>query len=274
MNATPSGGQSVAKIPFTKASACGNDFLLVEGEHVSGDLPALTRRLCDRHRGVGADGVEWLFPDTEADVKARLINADGSEAEISGNGTRCVAAEMYSREGKTEVVVRTGAGLKTCRLTSPQPARQGPTFEFEADMGQPELGGELSIATMWVRAIGIKVSMGNPHFVMFVDNFQDGWQRQAALIQTQPQFPQGTNVEYVVVRGANEIEIRLFERGVGETESSGTGSCASAAAAIARGRVTSPVKVIAPGGAQTVRWENQVYLRGPASLVCRGEFFI
>ena len=127
MNATSSGGQSVAKIPFTKASACGNDFLLVQGEHVSGDLPALTRRLCDRHRGVGADGVEWLFPDTEADVKARLINSDGSEAEISGNGTRCVAAEIFSREGKTEVVVRTGAGLKTCRLTSPQ-VRQGPTF--------------------------------------------------------------------------------------------------------------------------------------------------
>ncbi|MGD0215427.1 MAG: diaminopimelate epimerase [Terriglobales bacterium] len=274
MNATPSRGQSGGKILFTKASACGNDFLLVQGEHVSSDLPALTRRLCDRHRGVGADGVEWLFPDAEADVKAHLVNADGSEAEISGNGTRCVAAEIFSRDGKTEIVVRTGAGLKTCRLTSSEAARQGPTFEFEADMGQPEVGGELAIETMWVRAIGTKVSMGNPHFVIFVDNFQDGWQRQAALIQTQPQFPQGTNVEYVVVRGANEIEIRLFERGVGETESSGTGSCASAAAAIARGRVTSPVKVIAPGGAQTVRWENQVYLRGPASLVCRGEFFI
>ncbi len=128
--------------------------------------------------------------------------------------------------------------------------------------------------------------MGNPHYVIFVENFQDGWQRQAALIGTQPQFPHGTNVEYVVVRqtnkgankganeGANEIEIRLFERGVGETESSGTGSCASAVAAIASGRVASPVTVIAPGGAQTVRWEDQVYLRGPATLVCRGEFFI
>ena len=105
------------RIPFTKASACGNDFLLVEGAQVRGDLGALTRRLCDRHQGVGADGVEWLFPDAEADVQARLINADGSEAEISGNGTRCVAAEIYSRTGKTEIVVRTGAGLKTCRLT-------------------------------------------------------------------------------------------------------------------------------------------------------------
>jgi len=266
--------QRNAILPFTKASACGNDFLLVEGAHASGDLAALTRRLCDRHRGVGADGVEWLFPDAEADVKARLINADGSEAEISGNGTRSVAAEICSRGGKTEVVVRTGSGLKACRLISQNGGRQGSTFEFEVDMGQPEVGGELSIETMWLRAVGTKVSMGNPHYVIFVENFQDGWQRQAALIGAQPQFPQGTNVEYVVVRGAHEIEIRLFERGVGETESSGTGSCASAVAAIASGRVASPVTVIAPGGSQTVRWENQVFLRGPATLVCRGEFYI
>lgn len=274
MSVPQNAAQPSVRIPFTKASACGNDFLIVEGAYVSGDLSALTRRLCDRHRGVGADGVEWLFPDAEADVKARLINADGSEAEISGNGTRCVAAEICSREGKKEVVVRTGAGLRTCRLTSPEEARQGATFEFETDMGEPEIGGELSIETMWVRAVGTRVSMGNPHFVIFVENFQDGWQRQAALIGTQPQFPQGTNVEYVVVRGANEIGIRLFERGVGETESSGTGSCAAAVAAIAGGRVASPVTVIAPGGAQIVRWDNQVYLRGPATLICRGEFFV
>jgi diaminopimelate epimerase len=264
--------QQSTRIPFTKASACGNDFLLVDGAQVSGDLAALTRRLCDRHRGVGADGAEWLFPDVEADVNARLINADGSEAEISGNGTRCVAAEICSRnpDDKTEVVVRTGAGLKTCRLVS----RQGSTFEFEAEMGQPDEGGQLWIETTGVRALGTKVSMGNPHYVIFVENFHDGWQREAALIGAQPQFPQGTNVEYVAVRGANEIEIRLFERGVGETESSGTGSCASAVAAIASGRVASPVTVIAPGGAQTVRWEEQVYLQGPATLVCRGKFFV
>jgi len=279
-------GYQNAKIPFTKASACGNDFLIVEGTYAFGDLSALSHRLCDRHRGVGADGVEWLFPDADADARLRLFNADGSEAEISGNGTRCVAAEICSRAGKTEVVVRTGAGLKKCRLVGRQGGQQGATFEFEAEMGQPEVGGELSIETMSVRAVGTKVSMGNPHYVIFVENFQDGWQRQAALIGKQPQFPHGTNVEYVVVRhtnaganksateGADEIEIRLFERGVGETESSGTGSCASAVAAIASRRVASPVTVIAPGGAQTVRWEDQVYLRGPATLVCRGEFFI
>jgi len=280
MNAPSDVTRSNLRIPFTKASACGNDFLLVDtlhvnGAHASGDLAALSRRLCDRHRGVGADGVEWLFPDAEADVRAQLINADGSEAEISGNGTRCVAAEFCSREQKTEVVVRTGAGLKTCRLK----AQDSLTFEFEVDMGKPEVKGELSIETMWVRAVGTEVSMGNPHFVIFTDRFPDGWQRQAALLGTQPQFPHGTNVEYVVIRGpnargANEIEIRLFERGVGETESSGTGSCAAAVAAIATGRVKSPVTVVAPGGAQTVRWENEVYLEGPATLVCRGEFFL
>jgi diaminopimelate epimerase len=274
MSSSQNDAQQSTRIPFTKASACGNDFLMVEAAHASGDLSALSRRLCDRHRGVGADGVEWLFPDSEADVKARLINADGSEAEISGNGTRCVAAEICSRENKAEVVVRTGAGLKTCRLIARKDGRKGSTFEFETDMGVPEVGGQSSIETMWVRAVGTKVSMGNPHFVIFVENFQEGWQRQAALIGTQPQFPQGTNVEYVVVRGANEIEIRVLERGVGETHSSGTGSCASAVAAIATGRVASPVTVIAPGGAQTVRWENQVYLRGPATIVCRGEFFV
>jgi diaminopimelate epimerase len=271
--------QPNATVPFVKASACGNDFLLVDGVYASADLSALSRRLCDRHHGVGADGVEWLFPDVEADVNARLINADGSEAEISGNGTRCVAAEICSRESRTEVVIRTGAGLKTCQLISRQGGRQGRTFEFEVGMGTPEVGGEVSIETAWLRVVGTKVSMGNPHFVVFVDKFPEGWPRQAALIGAQPQFPQGVNVEYVVMRpanesGANEIEIRLFERGVGETESSGTGSCASAVAAIVNGRVASPVTVIAPGGPQIVRWQNEVYLRGPATLVCRGEFFV
>ncbi len=263
-------------IAFTKASACGNDFLIVEDVDASHDLAALTRRLCHRQHGVGADGVEWLFPDAEADVRARLINADGSAAEISGNGTRCVAAQIYSRTtSKKEVIIRTGAGLKTCRLIR----EQSPTFEFEIDMGQPALGEPLKIATLGIRAEGAQVSMGNPHFVIFVDSFPPDWQRQAALIQAQPQFPQGVNVEYVVVRSPNEIEIRLFERGVGETQSSGTGSCASAVAAIASHRAVSPVTVIAPGGPQIVRWEteasgNHVYLQGPATLVCRGEFFV
>jgi diaminopimelate epimerase len=278
-------GPSRRVIPFIKASACGNDFLIVVGADQYRDLNSLTRRLCDRHNGVGADGVEWLFPDTEADIRARLINADGSDAEISGNGTRCVAAEIYSRTEKRGIVIRTGAGLKTCRLVAKRP----PTYDFEIEMGSANVEGQVAIKTESFDAVGTKVSMGNPHFVVFVDHFQQDWQMQAAMIQaakiqtakiqpanhqSEPYFPQGTNVEYVSVRGPHDIEIRLFERGVGETKSSGTGSCASAVAAIDSQRVISPVTVTAPGGVQTVRWENQVYLLGPATLICRGEYFV
>jgi len=257
-------------IPFTKASACGNDFLIIEASQARGDLSAVTRRLCDRHNGVGADGIEWLYVDAEADRRVRLFNADGSEAEISGNGTRCVAAEICARERKKEIRILTAAGLKTCQLTD----EQAPTFEFETEMGEPAVGEQLSVETEGGKISGTIVSIGNPHFVIFVERIFDGWQRQAASIQLQPVFRQGTNVEYVVVRGVNEIEIRLFERGVGETLSSGTGSCAAAVAAIASQRVSSPVTVVAPGGAQTVRWDKEVYLRGPATLVCRGECFV
>jgi len=261
---------TVRTIRFTKATACGNDFLIVNGADAGGDFAAITRRMCDRHNGVGADGVEWLFPDDQADVAARLFNADGSEAEISGNGTRCVAAELCSRENKTEVVIRTGAGLKTCRLIRQDEA----TFEFEVDMGEPVLEGQLEIESRPLHAVGTKVSMGNPHYVIFVDKFTDAWKHEAVRIGARPEFPEGTNVEYVVVRGPHHIDIRLFERGVGETESSGTGSCASAVAAMAAGQVSSPVTVVAPGGAQTVRWDKSVFLTGPATLICRGEFLI
>src|SRR5438105_2885298 len=129
-----------AAIPFVKASACGNDFLVIDGMHARPDLAALSRRLCDRHNGVGADGIEWLFPATDADVRARLFNADGSEAEISGNGTRCVAAYLAAEQQKERVVVRTGAGLKTCTLTR----RADMEFEFETDMGEPQVGDEFA----------------------------------------------------------------------------------------------------------------------------------
>jgi diaminopimelate epimerase len=275
-----SGNERVTAIPFVKASACGNDFLLIEakfagsklaeGKSPSGEISTLTRRLCDRNRGVGADGVEWLSPDAEADVAARLINADGSAAEISGNGTRCVAAEFAWGTGKKEVAVRTGAGVKHCRLIK----QTGLAFEFEADMGAPVIGDELHIATKLSKTVGTPVSMGNPHYVIFVDEFREGWQQQAALIGAQPQFPEGVNVVYVRPRSKHEIEIRMFERGAGETQSSGTGSCSGAVASIASGKAESPVTVVAPGGSQTVRWEKNVYLQGPANIVCRGEFFI
>jgi diaminopimelate epimerase len=258
-------------IPFIKAQACGNDFILIDGMHAPSDLPAFTAAICDRHHGVGADGVEWIFPDPQADARARLLNADGSDAEISGNGTRCVAAYLLSQQEKQAVSIRTGAGVRTCTLAG----RSGQVFEFEMEMGEPQVGDPFSIKLAFGEVIGIPVSMGNPHFVLFVDQFTPGWQAEAAEIERHHDFKHGTNVELVGVQNKGCIEIRIFERGVGETQSSGTGSCAAAVASIASGRAQSPLKVDAPGGQQTVRWENnEVFLRGPAQLVCKGEFFI
>ena len=260
----------VPAVPFIKAAACGNDFLLIDGMHAPADLVAFSRRLCDRHRGVGADGVEWLFPDNEADIRARLFNADGSEAEISGNGTRCVAAWLAAERGMESARIRTGAGIRECKLTGREDAR----FEFEVNLGEPQPGEELSIKLAFGEAHGIPVSVGNPHFVVFVDEFRPGWQAEAAEMGRHHDFKYSINVELVRVRSRQEIEARFFERGVGETLSSGTGSCASAVAAIASGRAESPLKVVTPGGVQSVRWEKELFLRGPAELLCRGEFFV
>ncbi len=258
-------------IPFVKASACGNDFLLVEGAVAPSDLAATTRRLCDRHEGVGADGVEWLYPAEGADTEIRLINADGSDAEISGNGTRCVAALICSEQGKEKITIRTGAGVKNCTLIS----RNEQDHEFEMEMGLAEVGAELKLMTSFGAVTGIPVSMGNPHFVCFVDQFPGDWARRAAEVQCDQHFKQGVNVEMLVIDNEHNIQTRFFERGAGETQSSGTGSCASAVAAIATGKAESPVKVHAPGGTQTVRLEaGRVFLRGSARLVCRGEFYL
>lgn len=257
-------------IPFVKASACGNDFLLIEGMHAPQDLAGFTRRICDRYTGIGADGVEWLFPAPDADIRARLLNADGSEAEISGNGTRCVAAWWAAEHGKEKVVIRTGAGLKTCALLS----RQGSQFEFETEMGEPQVGDEFSIKLAFREVHGVPVSMGNPHFVVFVEDFPPGWQAEAAEIGKHHDFKYGINVELTRIDSKREIDVRFFERGVGETRSSGTGSCAAAVASIFTRRAESPVVVCAPGGRQTVRWNGQLYLRGPAQLVGKGEFFV
>jgi diaminopimelate epimerase len=260
----------VTVIPFVKASACGNDFLMIEGTHAPDDPSELTKRLCDRHQGVGADGVEWLFPASDADICARLFNADGSEAEISGNGTRCVAAYLCAELAKKKVVVRTGAGLKTCTLIS----RNETQYEFETGMGEPQVSSELLVKLASREVLGIPVSMGNPHYVVFVKEFVPEWQIEAAEIGRHRDFKQGINIELVTIDNANSISARFFERGVGETQSSGTGSCAAAVAAIATKKAKSPVRVHAPGGTQTVRWQSEVFLRGPAQLICRGEFFL
>lgn len=267
-------------VPFIKASACGNDFLIIEGEYAPADLAGFTRAICDRHNGVGADGVEWIFPpDGEAapgngcniDIHARLINADGSEAEISGNGTRCVAACLVSQGAARKLTIQTGAGLRRCELIS----RERNVFEFEMEMGEPQTGESFAVTTSRGGIEGMPVSTGNPHFVVFTPEFPDHWQQLGREIGSQKVFTEGVNVEFVKVVDSSNLQVRFFERGAGETESSGTGSCASAVAAIASGRAASPLHVHAPGGTQVVRWQgDQVFLRGPAIIVCRGAYLL
>ena len=262
---------------YAKAHACGNDFLIVEGPADS----ELARRLCERHTGIGADGVEFLETTGPLAGRIRLINADGSIAEISGNGTRCVAAWMAHKANAPVgeiIVIETDAGPRSCKLISTGSSE----FQIATGMGIPEVNPTQVALADKTLVHGIQVSMGNPHFVVMVhdENFRAhsrGWNELGREICFHPQFPQQTNVEFVRMIRADEIEIRIFERGVGPTTSSGTGTCASAAAAIAHCGGKSPMTVHAPGGSQKVEWTppgGEMILIGPANLIAAGEILL
>ena len=298
-------------IPFIKAHACGNDFLVVLEEDVAGyDKAELTRALCERNTGVGADGVEFFRWTSDHAGRIKLHNADGSVAEISGNGTRCVAAWMAEESGAQagdELSIETDAGARVCTVKEFRTsAVAGPTFLITTDMDIPEFEErkvELADGTL---IDGISVSMGNPHFVIVLPtqnpdlgggdpfdasqralsmlDFSIGgrsWEEIGEEICFHPDFPEQTNVEFVHILGSQsepirQIAMRIFERGVGPTSSSGTGTCAAATAVIGVHHAAHEIEVIAPGGAQTVVWQGpgeKLYLSGPATLVARGEFW-
>lgn len=271
-------------IPFTKAHACGNDFLIVTEEAVAGhELAELTRRLCARNTGVGADGVEYFAwkisgPSKVGAGRIRLYNADGSIAEISGNGTRCVAAwmaEQLDSKAGDDLAIETDAGERVCHVD----ARNGCSVEVTTGMGVPEFKPHTLKLMDGVEVVGVEISTGNPHFVILVDNIDfkiagRSWISIGTEICAHKDFPNQTNVEFVRIVGEHEIEIRIVERGVGSTTSSGTGSSASATAVLALRRCISPVTVVAPGGSQTVAWGGpgtELLLTGPASLIAHGE---
>jgi len=256
-------------IPFTKAHGAGNDFLLTPMDQVGGvDLSSTARAICDRHTGIGADG--WILTQGSA---IRLINADGSAAEISGNGTRCAAALLIEGE-QNEVTILTGAGPKHLRLLR----RDGRRFWFEMNMGQP------SFETRDIRCnIHLKdgpkevtvLNVGNPQCAVFVDSFPQDWEMLGAEIEGHPRFPKRTNVSFVRVIDAHTIETRFYERGAGVTLSSGTGSTGAAVAAILRKVAASPVTIETPAGESLqLRWDDSVYLTGPAEIIGTGEFYV
>ena len=269
-------------IPFTKAHACGNDFLIVTEDAARGsDWAELTRRLCARNTGIGADGIEFFAWTGPKSGRIRLHNADGSIAEISGNGTRCVSAWMAAALGSQPgdaLEIATDAGLRVCRIDAVN-TTGGYTVDVTTGMGVPTFASRTVTLANGAQIAGVEVSTGNPHFVIVVDNPEfavagQSWQAIGAEICVHPDFPRQTNVEFVRIVGPAQIEIRIFERGVGPTTSSGTGSSASATAAIAFHGCHSPLTVVAPGGAQTVAWDEsgtELTLTGPAALIARGE---
>jgi diaminopimelate epimerase len=265
----------VTRVPFAKLHGAENDFLLTWADDVpSLDLPELARRICARFRGIGADG--WMIVSrVPRGLKTRLFNSDGSEPEISGNGTRCAAAfALWTGAAKGDwVAISTGAGVKILKLL----AWNGTNFRFEMDMGTPayredEIRTELRLDSQVFDATIVNV--GNPQCAIFVDALPDDWRITAALAEMDQRFPNRTNVSFVRVLDEHNIETVFFERGAGETRSSGTGSTGAAVAAILRKQARSPVIVHTPAGELTLRWENSVYLTGPAQFIGEGVFVL
>lgn len=263
------------KIPYLKAHGAKNDFLLTPVAALPGGvvMADVARAICDRHTGVGADGWLHVGPGSAgADGEIHLYNADGSVAEISGNGTRCAAAFLIYRGLKaTEVRIRTGAGVKHLRLVE----CKGLHFMFEMNMGVPEIqaanfslplaGGAREVTLVWV---------GNPQCAVPVENFDFDWRKMGAEIESHPRFPNRTNVSFFRATDRHTIEVVFYERGAGETWSSGTGSTGAVAAAISRGMVESPVTVRTPAGVLEIRANPELYLTGPADIIATGEFYL
>ncbi len=264
----------MTKIPFTKLHGDENDFLLTWQSDVpdTADLPLFAQRICARHTGVGADG--WMLLERNpGGLRTRLFNSDGSEAEISGNGTRCAATFTLfdGIEPGPDVLIVTAAGPKQLRLLG----RHAYTYSFEMDMGEPrveqlrmtlELDGASYDATI--------LNVGNPQCALFVERFPENWLTAAREAEQHTLFPNRTNVSLVRVLDRHTLEVRFFERGAGETRSSGTGSTGAAIAAILRNVAESPLEINTPAGSLSVRWENKVYLTGPAQVISQGEFFV
>ena len=259
---------------FTKMQGLGNDYLYVCADAVPEEAAALSVRLSERHFGAGADGMIWILPSECADFRMRIFNADGSEAEMCGNGIRCVGKLVYEKglTQKTALTVETLAGIRRLTLF----VEDGRVKQVSVDMGQAQTGeaGTLTVAGRTLRYI--PVSMGNPHAVIFTEDAE-----AVPLAELGPQiehhaaFPKGVNAEFVQVTGKNTLRMRVWERGSGITMACGTGACAAAAAAVREGQALpdADVSVILDGGILHIRVDGKghVTMTGPAETVYEGE---
>ncbi len=258
---------------FTKMHGLGNDYLYVYGD-VPDNISELSQKLSDRHFGVGSDGMIYISPSGVADFKMRIFNADGSEAKMCGNGIRCVGKYVYDKgyTDKTRLTVETLSGIKKLEMQ----VRSGKVRSVTVDMGIAEVCEEMEIIVGDQPVTGTPVSVGNPHFVIFVDDIDKApLYTLGPLIEKHEAFPDGVNVEFLQVLGENQLRMRVWERGSGVTMACGTGACASTAAAVKKGYCPfeKPVTVFLDGGPLeiTVSEGGNIMMNGPAERICEGE---
>lgn len=286
---------------FIKFHGFGNDYIVIESRALdlaeitaTSQLEEFSQRICNRHYGAGADGIAIVSSseDLRADFHVRIFNPDGSEASLSGNGTRCAAAYLYYRRLWTAIELRlsTRAGIKLYTLREQtEPGR----YVFDSELGSPKFDSasipmiterpldkvidyELDVAGERVRVTALQ--MGNPNCCIFVDDFDSlDWRKIGRAIETHEQFPDRTNVVFVRVEDRNTIELRIWERGVGETEASGTCSCAAAVAAMIKGETERAVNVLMPGGRAKIHWRSdieggEVVITGTAEVIYSGDW--
>jgi diaminopimelate epimerase len=261
-----------APLRFTKAHAFGNDFIYCRRSDIGRRaLHGLARELCERHTGVGADGL-IVYEPTPDGAAIELFNADGSRSEVSGNGVRGLAAILLRDDDRpdAELTIHTEAGAK--RLT--RTTRSGSRQTFRAEMGLPENLREVPVVADGESLHAIVLTFGNPQCVIVGPLPDDAlFRRLGPALECHPMFPDRTNVEFAVVERADRVRILIWERGVGPTTSSGTGSCASLIAASAFGGASRTATVIAPGGPQLVEWRDEnVYLTGWAEVLFDGDW--
>lgn len=280
-------------VTFTKMHGLGNDYICINSlENILAEnkLPQIARYMCNRNFGIGADGLILVQESSVADIKMRIFNKDGSEAEMCGNGIRCFAKYIYDNKiiDKQSISIETKAGVKGVRLK----VLNGEVYEIEVDMGRPifddiknisvqnnyRIPISVNIKVDDTRFIGNYVSMGNPHLVIFVNNVENiDIEKWGPAIENMKCFPNKINVEFVQALGRNTLKIRTWERGVGETYACGTGSCASFCIAYYKGICSSYVKAILRGGELNLNYNKQnghIIMSGIATKVYDGNINI
>lgn len=260
---------------FTKMEGLGNDYVYLDcTKETPVDLPELARKMSDRHFGIGSDGLICIFPSQIADFKMVMFNADGSQAEMCGNGIRCVGKFVFDKglTHKTELTIETLAGVKVLALS----VLGGQVDAVTVDMGSPALLGSREVSCQDKQLQGVSASMGNPHFVIQTSSVKEfPLQELAPISMPNDTFSEGVNVEVAEVLDRSHIRMRVWERGSGETLACGTGACATLAVCASLGLCDREATLILLGGELHIRWDEKndhIYMTGPARIVFEGEW--